>query len=85
MDKAIDCSGVVAAQRLCIDATRRRGQVTFVGECQDDLPIKISPDMIRKGLTLHGSWHYNLADYTRAAAGDPALAGGRSSSAMLCR
>jgi len=65
VDKAIDCSGVVAAQRLCIDATRRRGQVAFVGECQDDLTIKISPDMIRKGLTLHGSWHYNLADYPR--------------------
>ena len=65
VDKAIDCSGVVQAQRLCIDAARRRGQVAFVGECSDDLAIKISPDMIRKGLTLHGSWHYNLADYPR--------------------
>ena len=60
VDKALDCSGVVAAQRFCIDATRRKGQVTFVGECMDDLAIKISPDMIRKGLTLRGSWHYNL-------------------------
>jgi L-iditol 2-dehydrogenase len=25
--------------------------------------IRVSPDMIRKGLTLVGSWHYNLADY----------------------
>lgn len=60
VDKAVDCSGVVAAQRFCIDATRRRGQVAFVGECYEELAIKISPDMIRKGLTLHGSWHYNL-------------------------
>ncbi len=60
VDKALDCSGVVAAQRFCIDATRRRGQVAFVGECYEELAIKISPDMIRKGLTLHGSWHYNL-------------------------
>jgi L-iditol 2-dehydrogenase len=60
VDKALDCSGVVAAQRFCIDATRRKGQVTFVGECNDDLAIRASPDMIRKGLTIRGSWHYNL-------------------------
>ncbi len=63
VDKAIDCSGVPAAQRFCIDASRRRGQVTFVGECQDPLAIRVSPDMIRKGLTLRGSWHYNLRLY----------------------
>lgn len=63
VDKALDCAGVVAAQRFCIDATRRKGQVSFVGECNDDLAIRISPDMIRKGLTLRGSWHYNLSLY----------------------
>jgi L-iditol 2-dehydrogenase len=62
VDKAIDCSGIVAAHRLCIDATRRKGQVAFVGECSDDTPIRISPDMIRKGLTLIGSWHYRMQD-----------------------
>jgi L-iditol 2-dehydrogenase len=62
-DRAVDCSGVVAAQRLCIDATRRKGKVAFVGECNDDLPIRISSDMLRKGLTLIGSWHYNLNVY----------------------
>jgi L-iditol 2-dehydrogenase len=61
VDHAIDCAGVVAAHRLCIDATRRRGKVAFVGESQADTPLRISPDMIRKGLTLVGSWHYNLA------------------------
>ena len=61
VDKSLDCSGVVAAHRLCIDATRRRGGVTFIGECWDTLPIKVSDDLIRKGLTLHGSWHYNLS------------------------
>lgn len=62
VDKGVDCSGVVAAHRLCIDATRRQGQIAFVGECGDETPLFISDDMIRKGLTLHGSWHYNLAD-----------------------
>jgi len=60
VDRALDCSGAVAAHRLCIDATRRRGQVAFVGECGEDTPLRVSPDMIRKGLTLVGSWHYNL-------------------------
>lgn len=62
VDKAIDCSGIVAAHRLCIDATRRKGQVAFVGECSDATPLHISQDMIRKGLTLIGSWHYKMQD-----------------------
>ncbi len=68
VDKAVDCAGVAAAHRMCIDATRRRGQVAFVGECHDDTVLRISPDMIRKGLTLIGSWHYNMADSLRMMA-----------------
>ena len=60
VDCALDCSGTVAAERLCVDATRRKGQVAFVGECNEDLAIRVSPDLIRKGLTIRGSWHYNL-------------------------
>ena len=56
VDCALDCSGVVAAERLCIDAARRKGKVAFIGECNDSLPISVSPDMIRKGLTVIGSW-----------------------------
>ena len=62
---ALDCSGKVAAQRLCIDATRTKGRVCFVGECSDPLPLRISPDMIRKGLTLIGQWHYSLNDFDK--------------------
>ncbi|MCX7597623.1 MAG: zinc-binding dehydrogenase [Armatimonadetes bacterium] len=65
VDCALDCAGAVAAQRLCIEATRRRGRVAFVGECHDELPIRVSPDLIRKGLTVIGSWHYNLSAYPR--------------------
>ena len=68
VDKSVDCSGVVAAHRLCIDATRRKGAVAFVGECSDQTPLQISSDMIRKGLRLIGSWHYNLADTPRMMA-----------------
>jgi L-iditol 2-dehydrogenase len=60
VDKALECSGVLQAQRFCIDAVRRKGTVAFVGEAHHDLPIKVSPDLLRKGITLKGSWHYNL-------------------------
>ncbi len=60
VDGAIDCSGSVKAQRLGIDAVRRKGLVAFVGESHEPLPITVSPDMLRKGISLIGSWHYNL-------------------------
>lgn len=65
VDKAIDCSGHPAAHRLCLEATRRLGGVAFVGECSDDTPLRVSPDLIRKGLTVCGSWHYNRRDVPR--------------------
>jgi len=64
VDKAVDCSGAPQAQRLMIDAARRKGQVAFVGEGAD-LTIKVSNDMIRKGLVMRGNWHYNLSEYPR--------------------
>lgn len=60
-DMGIDCSGALAAQRTLIDSVRRRGQVAFIGE-GGELPIHVSNDLIRKGITLHGIWHYNRAD-----------------------
>ena len=63
-DKGVDCSGVPAAQRLQVDAARRKGHVSFVGE-GGDVSINVSNDMIRKGLTLHGVWHWNLGDAPR--------------------
>jgi L-iditol 2-dehydrogenase len=60
-DFAIDCSGEASAQRLCVDGTRRQGAISFVGE-SGDLNIKVSEDLIRKGIALIGIWHYNLKD-----------------------
>ena len=62
---ALDCSGNLQSQRLCIDATCRRGRVAFVGESNDELIIRVSPDLIRKGLTIVGSWLYNTGDYPK--------------------
>lgn len=63
VDCALDCSGNVKAERLCIDATRRKGKVSFIGECRENLAIQASADMIRKGLTVIGAWHYNLREF----------------------
>jgi len=60
-DKSIECSGGKIYQRICIDGTRRKGQVAFVGE-SNELGVNISDDLIRKGLSVSGSWHWNLND-----------------------
>jgi len=60
VDSCLEVAGVVEAQRLCIDVTRRKGQIALIGECDEDLAIKASPDFIRKGIVLLGQWHYNL-------------------------
>ncbi|HTG71423.1 MAG TPA: zinc-binding dehydrogenase [Candidatus Udaeobacter sp.] len=64
-DYGLDCSGVVSAHRLLIDAVKRKGKVTFVGESGTETPIRISDDMLRKGIQLIGSWHYNLNEFNR--------------------
>lgn len=56
---AVDCAGVPASQRLCIEAAGPRGRVAFVGECWEPLTIRVSDDLLRRGLTIAGSWHYN--------------------------
>jgi len=60
-DKTIECSGGEMYQRISLDETRRKGQVVFVGE-SDDCTIQVSDDLIRNGISLHGSWHWNLED-----------------------
>jgi threonine dehydrogenase-like Zn-dependent dehydrogenase len=65
VDCALDCAGVVEAERLCIEATRRRGTVAFVGECGEEMRLRVSPDLIRKGLTVVGSWMYSLNDFPK--------------------
>ena len=60
VDACLETSGNVVAQRLCIDMVRRRGKISLIGECGNDLAIQASNDFIRKGISLMGQWHYNL-------------------------
>jgi L-iditol 2-dehydrogenase len=63
VDATLDCSGSPQAHRLMLDAVRPRGRVAFVGESSQETILKVSPDLLRKAITLYGSWHYNLVDY----------------------
>ncbi len=65
VNAAIDCSGSHKGQRLAIDALRRRGTMAFVGESGNALELEPSSDMIRKGISLIGIWHYNLELFSR--------------------
>lgn len=62
-DFGLDCSGAVVAHRLLIDVVRRKGSIAFVGECHGETPIRVSQDLLRKGIRLIGSWHYNLQEF----------------------
>ena len=60
VDKGIECSAASAAVRLLIDAARPKGHISLIGGIGE---VEIQGgDIINKGLTLHGTRHYNLVD-----------------------
>jgi L-iditol 2-dehydrogenase len=62
LDAGIDCSGHPAGQNMALDSVRRLGSVAFIGESRETT-IRPSDQLIRKQLTLTGSWYFNIAEY----------------------
>lgn len=54
-DKSVETSSVDSAPGFLVKATRRRGHVASVGWGG---PV-MARDVVAKGLTLHGAWHWN--------------------------
>ncbi len=58
VDLALDCSSAETARSAAIKATRTWGTVCFVGE-GGNVTIDVSTDMLRRQLTLIGSWTFS--------------------------
>ncbi|MEU2441180.1 zinc-binding dehydrogenase [Streptomyces rubradiris] len=56
---ALDCSGAAAARHSAVRAAAAWGRVAFVGE-GGDVTLDVSPDLIRKQLTVLGSYTFSL-------------------------
>lgn len=62
LNAAIDCSGNGAAQNMALDVAAAFGKVALVGESRE-LTIRPSEQLIRKQVTIMGSWYFGIAEY----------------------
>ena len=61
-DVAVDCAGKEITENQALDCVKKAGKVAFVGENRS-ATIKPSAQLIRKELTVIGSWYYNAGEY----------------------
>ncbi len=66
VDYAIDSSGQSDGRVAAIRSTKKWGTVCFVGE-GNDVTIDVSRDMLRKQLTIMGSWTFNTVGQEECA------------------
>ena len=66
VDLALDCTGVAAARLAAVRAAKTWGTVCFVGE-GGDVTLDVSRDMLRKQLTLIGSWTFSAMGQAECA------------------
>ena len=55
---SVDCSSSSQARSQAVKSARKWGRVAFVGE-GGDVNIDVSNDMLRKQLTIYGSWTFS--------------------------
>jgi threonine dehydrogenase-like Zn-dependent dehydrogenase len=57
-DLALDCTGAAAARRAAVRCVRTWGTACYVGE-GGDVTLDVSPDLLRRQVTLIGSWTFS--------------------------
>jgi threonine dehydrogenase-like Zn-dependent dehydrogenase len=55
---AIECSGAAAARRAAVRCVKTWGTACYVGE-GGDVTLDVSPDLLRRQVTLIGSWTFS--------------------------
>jgi threonine dehydrogenase-like Zn-dependent dehydrogenase len=66
-DLTLDTSGTPAGRLVAVRGARTWGTVCFVGE-GDSVTLDVSPDMLRKQLTIIGSWTFSTTGQADCAA-----------------
>ena len=57
-DLSLDCTGVAAARRAAVRCVKTWGTACYVGE-GGDVTLDVSPDLLRRQVTLIGSWTFS--------------------------
>lgn len=63
-DSAIECAGRADALKLALTCVRPAGRVLCSGE-QGSVPISIGRELIRRDITLTGTWYCHYCEYPR--------------------
>ncbi len=58
VDLALDCTGAAAARRAAVRSVKTWGTACYVGE-GGDVTLEVSPDLLRRQVTLIGSWTFS--------------------------
>ena len=66
VDAAMDCTGHADARAAAVRSTRTWGRVCFVGE-GGQVTLDVSPDMLRRQLTIVASWTFNTVGQAECA------------------
>jgi threonine dehydrogenase-like Zn-dependent dehydrogenase len=66
VDLSIDCSGVAAARRAAVRCVKTWGTACYVGE-GGDVTLDVSPDLLRRQVTLIGSWTFSATGMQECA------------------
>ena len=66
VNAAMDCTGHADARAAAVRSTRTWGRVCFVGE-GGQVTLDVSPDMLRRQLTIVASWTFNTVGQAECA------------------